>query len=132
MTDHEWSTGEFATEITVDEAGFYSVTAFDGTCEQTVGIDVNVNPVNSIDELELYNFNIYPNPTSSDVVISWDAKVSVEALQIFDLQGKLLKHLSVETNVSQKSIATSDLSSGLYFVVLSAGDETIQRKLIKQ
>lgn len=132
LTGHEWSTGETTTEITVSDAGYYTVTAFDGTCNQTVGIDVNVNPVNSIQELSLDNFNIFPNPTNSDFIVSWESESKVESLMIYDLQGKLLREVPVNNNVKRKTVSTVGLSSGLYFVVLTNGTNSVQKKLIKQ
>lgn len=132
LTGHVWSTGETGTEITVDESGYYTVTANDGDCDQTVGVTVNIDPVNSIDAIGIEQFKIFPNPTQSEVVLSWESNTDVEYLRIYDMQGKLLMEEQIGTNVQHKNLSLASLSSGLYFVELKAANTRIQKKIIKQ
>lgn len=132
LTDHEWSTGETGTSITVSEEGLYSVSAFDGTCTQTVEILVQVADPVGIEELGIDKLNIYPNPTSSSFEVSWASNTPVEYIRIYDMQGKLLFQEQLLSNIEQKSLNIESWASGLYFIELKNEKGSIQRKLIKQ
>ena len=63
---------------------------------------------------ESLEIKVYPNPASIDVTV--DATHAVELYRISDLQGKLLKSERVQS--AQFTIATSNLSSGIYILTL--------------
>ena len=75
-------------------------------CTQLV--NVQENPV---------DFNIYPNPSENDLVISWGNN-SVATLEISNLLGQVLKTENV-LNINTKTIDINDLPNGIYFVKLN-------------
>lgn len=90
--------------------------------ERTVGID----DVSFNDKVE-----IYPNPASSEVVIS--SPKSIEGkIKVFDITGKLLIY---EHNAVLETSYTLDISSlpaGVYFIRLNTSEGIATKKLLKK
>lgn len=81
-----------------------------------------------IPENQWVEFKLYPNPAQDQLYIS--GIKGNEKLEIFDIQGRILKQSNELTD--GKSIDISDLSTGIYWVRLSAQGETTIKKLIKE
>jgi hypothetical protein len=81
-----------------------------------------------IDEFDLTEFNVYPNPTH-DV---WHIKNSqnIDLIQVFDIQGKPV--ITLRPQAETASINASGLTNGIYFVRLSSATGTKSVKLIKE
>lgn len=122
----------------------------------SVGLGVNGNGATSGDKMAQYNLvltpaaatgiteyigdqfdmNVYPNPAVENVNLSYTLnKRSAVSVKIFDINGKLAQELLNETQDAgeQKlSAATSDLSKGIYSVVLSVDGAKSIKKLVIQ
>lgn len=133
LSNHTWSNGESGPEITVSETGQYTVTANDGSCNQSVSVQVNVaeDPV-GIDELDFQYLDIFPNPTMSEFVISWESTDRIDVLRIYNMQGKIMHEEQLKSNVEQKTISAASWAAGVYFIELTGAKGTVQKKLIKQ
>lgn len=86
------------------------------------------NQVLSIEENQLENFSVYPNPVNgNNFYISTRENASV---QIYDVLGKQV----INTRVSQNAnvVNVSSLKSGIYLVKISNGTRSVTKKLIKQ
>ncbi len=73
-------------------------------------------------------FNIYPNP-SNDGFINIDQLKGNEQITITNLHGKIVEQFQNNAAVS-KRINLSNLSKGMYYVVVRSGDEVLTEKLI--
>ncbi len=97
---------------------------FGGTAT-VIGIKENLNAISNS------YLNLYPNPASDVLFVqnkSQDAN-SVFTLEIYSTLGEKVKELQLNQNLSQ--ISTSDIASGLYFVVLKNNSGIVsQQKLI--
>ncbi|MEX2589866.1 MAG: T9SS type A sorting domain-containing protein, partial [Chitinophagales bacterium] len=111
----------------------YTVTANDGSCNQSVSVQVNVaeDPV-GIDELDFQYLDIFPNPTMSEFVISWESTDRIDVLRIYNMQGKIMHEEQLKSNVEQKTISAASWAAGVYFIELTGAKGTVQKKLIKQ
>ena len=81
------------------------------------------------------SFILYPNPSSTAVTISMNICNNCHyKLQLFDMMGKELLEHSVEVteNNGTKNIQTSNLSNGVYLVVITNGEQKLTKKLIVQ
>lgn len=84
---------------------------------------------------ELYETNLYPNPTNNIVNISFNIyDCSDVIIQVFDMKGQNIiknnySNLQGQNNIS---INTLGLSRGIYLVKLLAGSKQITKKLIIQ
>lgn len=89
------------------------------------GIDSNKKIIKSLD------FNIYPNPSSSELIIDLATGSSLNPeLVIYNALGQFIK--SVNLTQKRNKIIITNLSNGVYYLTLSAkGYKTVQHKLIK-
>jgi uncharacterized protein YjdB len=64
--------------------------------------------------------NIYPNPTSNEITISWKcAYAEGLILQIFNATGGMLKNLEIEPNQQFIRLHIGDFHQGIYFILLT-------------
>ncbi|MBI1305251.1 MAG: T9SS type A sorting domain-containing protein [Bacteroidetes bacterium] len=90
------------------------------------GWGVGISDVNSSDMI-----SVYPNPASDNITVEMNV-ISVSqnsVVEIFDLQGKLVKSVELAAGTINQSIDISDLSKGMYIVKMTSGDISSQQKL---
>jgi glycosidase len=80
------------------------------------------DPQQAVSEL-----SVYPNPSSSRVFIQ--SSTDIKNLQLFNLQGKLLKQSQPQKE--NVEIDISNLPAGIYLLQISNGKTTYQEKLIR-
>ena len=103
--------------------------------------DINIDGISSTNDMydNIGSFNVYPNPTIDNAVISFNLTKNVDNLTIVvkDLLGK-----DVSSVINGKSFAagkytlsldeTNQLSSGVYFIQFQADNNVITQKLVIQ
>lgn len=77
------------------------------------------------------SYTISPNPTNGILNISTSLKANDIKIEVIDALGKVLIS-EVYKNMNQTSINVSDLSSGIYFVKISSGENATTKKFIKE
>lgn len=79
-----------------------------------------------------FEFTISPNPASEIIRITFDLKKVTQnaQLQLFDLQGKLLRTLDLKQRSATLDWNIEDLSSGIYVVKLSAGSLALSKEIL--
>ncbi|EDP94916.1 endonuclease [Kordia algicida OT-1] len=83
----------------------------------------------SVDTFEATAFQIYPNPTHGDIVyINTKNNVQVTNVRIYDIAGK---QVLTQANVTNE-LNVQGLQRGLYILQLQIGNQTVNKKLIKQ
>ena len=92
----------------------------------------------AIDDIasKVADLNVFPNPISNEVSISFDMKESeMVTAQLFSLDGKEVNQLMSE-KVSEgnfiRTFNTSNLSAGIYLMKLNVGGASVTRKMVKQ
>ncbi|WP_025664298.1 T9SS type A sorting domain-containing protein [Aquimarina megaterium] len=98
----------------------------------------NCNPIGSISSLsggqgksqaDLFDMNIYPNPSSSGVFnINTLGLEGTKKIQVYDISGKYIIEKTLEANQSKLDLST--YSRGLYFVKISNGVDQKTQKII--
>ena len=106
------------------------------TSSSTLARYTNNQKNESVDETEAVDFTIYPNPTSFDFNLLYEASINeLATIKVFDITGKLMSEEKVnQTEGNNKfTIETSTLQTGLYIVELrnSEGIQTQRLQLIK-
>ncbi|MFT7345474.1 MAG: hypothetical protein ACI9XP_002069, partial [Lentimonas sp.] len=87
------------------------------------------HPQAGVNEKDLVDFSMAPNPASNNVVLTFDG-ADKKQISLVDLTGKVISE--IEINVNQHTLDVSSLNKGIYIVkVSSAGGEVI-KKLIKE
>ncbi len=105
--------------------GNYAVIVDNGICIDTSDC-VAVNGV-GIDESNLIAANIYPNPTSNQVSISFDGAIA--NLKITDAQGKLIRLATIQNNAT---LSISSFDSGIYFFEIATEKGSTIKRLVVQ
>lgn len=81
-----------------------------------------------------YLFQNYPNPFNPTTIIRYSLPLaSIVTLRVYDILGRDIKTLSLERQgegIHSVSFSADDLSSGIYFYRLSAGNFVSTKKLI--
>jgi hypothetical protein len=61
------------------------------------------------------------------------AKAVIKSVQVLDATGKLCKSWQYGTgNQTQVTVDVSDLANGIYFIYISNGETTVQKKIVVQ
>lgn len=96
-------------------------------CSASIMADITVDECASIEENNVNNVSIYPNPANDVINLTFEADEAV--VSIFSIQGQ---EMSVNTVHSSEQIDTSGLVSGTYIVKVVANNNTyLQRLIIK-
>jgi len=91
----------------------------------TVSVDNTTLNVNS--ELES-NISIYPNPSKKLLHIMNNDTLVLKTLQVYDMAGRLIKTYPLKIN---NTIDISNLSKGVYNIVIDSEKGDIKKRLIK-
>jgi len=87
--------------------------------------DITIEGTLSTNDIEKDIFNIYPNPSKGIFIIDTDLKENTK-IQVYDLTGKRVYQDALISN----AINLSNLTSGMYFMKLTAGNKTTTKKII--
>ncbi|WP_452222474.1 T9SS type A sorting domain-containing protein [Lacinutrix salivirga] len=80
----------------------------------------------SIDEINLEDIKIYPNPTSDYFKIENLNNSTIKTIELYNISGKKLKEFSISENYE-----IDDISTGVYFIKIKTERTETNRKLIK-
>lgn len=83
---------------------------------------------------ESQKLKVYPNPTQQSLQIEYTISGQNEVeLSIYDITGariKLIKQKKFLSGYHQEKIDTKNLANGVYFIILTQGDEKISKKFL--
>jgi len=77
------------------------------------------------------SISVYPNPTSDLLNLKISGSETISAIQIVDLNGRQIISRTFN-NVSDAQINVNDLSAGMYLINITAGEQTVTKKFLKQ
>lgn len=83
----------------------------------------------SIDNFELSDLIMYPNPTKNQVNLFWDKNEKV-TIRIYNSLGKLMYYTKNQSLMNTLQVDTSQFNSGLYFMSVNNIKGIITKKLI--
>ncbi|MFN5984353.1 MAG: T9SS type A sorting domain-containing protein [Fluviicola sp.] len=94
--------------------------------------NINVSSLSSIESNELASSSVYPNPASTEVNVSFEAKGGEYKVSITDLVGRTVANEVVTdvTGTTQVTLSTSDLKAGNYLVTITNGTTTYTQNLM--
>lgn len=86
-----------------------------------------------IDDHLLSTIKLYPNPTSDELSIEWGMEYEVTNIEVFDVYGKLINIIGVNTYSPQTArINVSNLASGMYFVRFTTNNGVATKSFVKK
>jgi hypothetical protein len=124
-----WSNGTSGNSVTINQAGTYNVTGELNGCSVTNSVLVTVDGCIGISEVDELDFKYFPNPTSDQVLFSFNQLTNLE-ISVYSLDGKELLNRYVN-NSANYSIDFKEYTAGTYLVKLSQHNFTRLVKVIK-
>lgn len=129
VTDGNWEAlhFDFSSEIGTAYNRLVIIPDFESRSQDNISYfdQVSFSSVAGFQNVFFNSLKLVPNPANNWVQISEDFD-AITAVEIFDIQGKLVK----EIVYFQDQIDISDLKVGLYFVQITAADKTTVKKLV--
>ncbi len=86
------------------------------------------NTVLDNDNFSFFDFECYPNPTSS--LINIQSNSTIKSIQLYDVQGRLLQ--SSSENTTNAVIDISQKTSGIYFLKITSENGSKVAKIVKE
>jgi hypothetical protein len=83
----------------------------------------------SLNEVEVFNPMIYPNPTRNEINIVSSLSSDME-INIFTIEGKNVLSTSQKTNNNTVTLSLNELSNGVYFLQGKQDNHVFNRKII--
>jgi hypothetical protein len=112
--------------------GVYTVKVTNNGCTSSASANVTINGV-GIEELADGLFTIYPNPSSGEFNVEFEA-VGGEtyALTIFDEMGKLVYESTIEnqSGAYAHEVKLNEVASGIYTISLKTGSLESNKKIV--
>lgn len=62
------------------------------------------------------NIKLYPNPSNGNITISNNQNIELKTIEIYNVLGKLVKHLSVKQNPSKLDLNLTHFNKGIYLL----------------
>ena len=129
VTDGNWESlhFDFSSEIGTAYNRLVIIPDFESRSQDNISYfdQVSFSSVAGFQNVFFNSLKLVPNPAKNWVQISGDFD-AITAVEIFDIQGKLVK----EIISFQDQINISDLKAGLYFVQITAANKTTSKKLV--
>ena len=85
-----------------------------------------------VEEMLKNSITVFPNPATSFVDVRVDGDVNVTGLEVYDVYGKVIRHVGVCDTPQQTRINVSDLSPGMYLVRISTNHGPITKPFVKK
>jgi beta-glucanase (GH16 family) len=86
----------------------------------------------AIQEEEITEFKMYPNPASDYIELSLSGKLDNKVITIFTLNGKMINQYKLDDTAEESRIDISQLPTGIYILNLNSDQKNWTKKLIKK
>lgn len=100
-----------------------------GDFSYTRKIVLPVQRVSSIQESGIFQFDICPNPATSEITFQLPETISHYSFSIADFAGKTVMK---QNNYSGRLLNISQLSSGIYYLQIESGSEVYSSRFLKK
>lgn len=94
--------------------------------------NINIASATSLSENEIVGLNVYPNPASTEVNVSFEAKNADYSVKLIDLQGRVITNQNL-TNLNGTqviSIPTENVAKGSYIVSITSNGMTSTKSVV--
>mgnify|MGYP000477629855 CR=1 FL=1 len=78
------------------------------------------------------NLNLHPNPTNNTISIQTDENRTINKINIFSINGKLIKSFQFKITEKPENLSVIKLPSGIYFVQVIGDDFVGSLKFVKE
>lgn len=133
----EWNFGDGNTSTEnnpthiYEEEGDYEVVLTAFLCDKIDEVSKTISIIDmGIEGFSKPNIQFHPNPVADHLFIELSDYSNINQLRIIDLNGRVLKEISVEE--PKIKLDLSHLSQGIYFFEIHSNGKTFRKKLIKK
>lgn len=84
----------------------------------------------SVDDVIASKFNVFPNPATNIVTITNNENISIQQLELFDINGRNVKSIKLN-NEDLVQLNIEDIANGTYLLHIKTKDGTAVKKIIK-
>jgi len=121
-------TGTYITDPITPVSVDVTVTDILAGVTKTIVVTITPPAPLSVEDLSIYNFNYFPNPTSD--ILNLSAAKNINKVEIINLLGQ--KSKSINVNALRKTINISDLPTGIYIMRVTIDEAIGSYKIIKR
>src|SRR5690606_30988238 len=75
--------------------------------------------------------NVFPNPAEAETNVVTVGEILMHTIEVFDLSGKMHRSIVVPNGTDRVKVELSGLPTGIYMVVVKAGEKTFVKKIHK-
>ena len=83
-----------------------------------------------VEETAAESFNVFPNPTSGALTVTWSAGLTPASIQVYSSAGMLVRSYAVRGSEGQTELELGDLDAGIYLI--RSSDASFARRIILQ
>lgn len=76
--------------------------------------------------------SLYPNPANDLVTINNGSNSILDAIRVYDMNGRMVKQIQIREAGSDQTINVSDLSTGIYMIHIFSNEANVVKRLIKE
>lgn len=109
----------------------YTFVDGNGCSNQATGT-ITVDACADLSELTAVELTVYPNPTSGTVVLKSSENLSLDQLNVKDLNGKTLSVSGLSLSTNEVLLNLEELPNGLYFITYAGIERNQTIRIIKQ
>lgn len=91
---------------------------------------LNVDPPNSIDDFEVDQLKVYPNPTSGAIRVQLKPHQGGE-LSLYNALGSKVFNQKISPRKLQANLNIQDKADGMYTLVFSSGEKRVAKRIVK-
>ncbi len=84
----------------------------------------------SVEDAISKKFSVYPNPSNNVINVSNNENINVNAIQITDLNGRIVKNVKF-VNATEIQVNVADLATGMYMMNISSDQGTATKKIVR-
>ncbi|GEC79365.1 T9SS type A sorting domain-containing protein [Flavobacterium aquatile] len=131
LTTYFYSLAALSTETNV----IFRIVFHSDEAENNLGVVVDdflISGTLANESFNLNNIQIYPNPSTGIYNIS-AGNATIDEIVVYDVMGKIINsNKNIQTNGSNSTIDLTSISSGIYFVKITANEQSTVKRIIKK
>ena len=79
-----------------------------------------------------WGINVYPNPTSGAITVSWNKALDLEKIELLNMMGQRIDTFENQAGNNQMLLNLNNASSGVYLLKIVKGEQTKLVRVTKQ
>lgn len=103
----------------------------DDTSIVTVAVSATCDAA-GLEEAFASNFQLYPNPTSSSIFVSFTALTEETTVEVLDAKGRVISTQTLKAGATQTSFDMEGVETGVYMIHLMNADVDTTKRFVKQ